>query len=176
MAEFSFGCTEGSFFQLNGQKHLRSVAEDLISNKQKRTVYSVQLLILNISERPIEVSSLYAQDVVLSNLNCLILELSVCSYNLILLGNIILYSVQLLILNLSKELIKVSSLRAGCRSKVNRQQPRSAGLRPIQKIPTPIKLLIFPLPEMINQICKKYSLENSQDKKTSDDTCDIFQK
>ena len=29
---------------------------------------------------------------------------------------------------------------------------------------------------MINQICKKYSLENSQDKKTSDDTCDIFQK
>ena len=47
--------------------------------------------------------------------------------------------------------------------KVNRQQPRSARLRPIQKIPTPIKLLISPLPEMINQICKKYSLENSQD-------------
>ena len=60
--------------------------------------------------------------------------------------------------------------------KVNRQQPRSARLRPIQKIPTPIKLLMSPLPEMINQICKKYSLENSQDKKTSDDTCDIFQK
>ena len=60
--------------------------------------------------------------------------------------------------------------------KVNRQQPRSARLRPIQKIPTPLKLLIFPLPEMINQICKKYSLENSQDKKTSDDTCDIFQR
>ena len=60
--------------------------------------------------------------------------------------------------------------------KVNRQQPRSARLRLIQKIPTPIKLLISPLPEMINQICKKYSLENSQDKKTSDDTCDIFQK
>ena len=60
--------------------------------------------------------------------------------------------------------------------KVNRQQPRSARLRPIQKIPTPIKLLISPLPEMINQICKKYSLENSQDKKTSDDTCDTFQK
>ena len=40
----------------------------------------------------------------------------------------------------------------------------------------PIKLLISPLPEMINQICKKYSLENPQDKKTSDDTCDIFQK
>ena len=57
---------------------------------------------------------------------------------------------------------------------VDRQQPRSARLRPIQKIPTPIKLLISPLPEMINQICKKYSLENSQDKKTSDDTCDIF--
>ena len=37
MAECSFGFTEGSFSQLNGQKHLRSVAEDLISNKQKRT-------------------------------------------------------------------------------------------------------------------------------------------
>ena len=35
MADFSFGFTEGSFLQLNGQKHLRSVAEDLISNKQK---------------------------------------------------------------------------------------------------------------------------------------------
>ena len=60
--------------------------------------------------------------------------------------------------------------------KVNRQQPRSSRLRPIQKIPTPIKLLISPLPDMINQICKKYSLENFQDKKTRDDTCDIFQK
>ena len=59
---------------------------------------------------------------------------------------------------------------------VNRQQPRSARLRPIQKIPTPIKLLISPLPEMINQICKKYSLEKSQEKKTSDNTCDIFQR
>ena len=29
---------------------------------------------------------------------------------------------------------------------------------------------------MINLICKKYSLENSQDKKTSDNTSDIFQK
>ena len=38
MANFSFGFTEGSFLLLNGQKHLRSVAEDLmISNKQKRT-------------------------------------------------------------------------------------------------------------------------------------------
>ena len=37
MAEFSFGFTEGSLLQLNGQKHLRSVAEDLISNKPKRT-------------------------------------------------------------------------------------------------------------------------------------------
>ena len=37
MVEFSFGFTEGSFLQLNGQKHLRSVAEDLINNKQKRT-------------------------------------------------------------------------------------------------------------------------------------------
>ena len=35
MAQFSFGFTEGSFLQLNGQKLLRS--EDLISNKQKRT-------------------------------------------------------------------------------------------------------------------------------------------
>ena len=34
---FSFGFTEGSFLLLNGQKHLKSVAEDLISNKQKRT-------------------------------------------------------------------------------------------------------------------------------------------
>ena len=37
MAEFSFGFTEGSFLQLDGQKHLRSAAEDLISNEQKRT-------------------------------------------------------------------------------------------------------------------------------------------
>ena len=37
MVEFSFGFTEGSFLHLNGQKHLRSVAADLISNKQKRT-------------------------------------------------------------------------------------------------------------------------------------------
>ena len=36
MADFSFGFTEGSFLLLNGQKQLRSVAEDLISNKQKR--------------------------------------------------------------------------------------------------------------------------------------------
>ena len=35
MAEFSFGFTEGSFSWLDGQKHFRSVAEDLISNKQK---------------------------------------------------------------------------------------------------------------------------------------------
>ena len=37
MADFSFGFTEGSFLLLNGRKHLKSVAEDLISNKQKRT-------------------------------------------------------------------------------------------------------------------------------------------
>ena len=37
MADFSFGFTEGSFLLLNGQKHLMSVAEDLTSNKQKRT-------------------------------------------------------------------------------------------------------------------------------------------
>ena len=35
MAEISFGFNEGSFLQLNGQKYLRSIAEDLISNKQK---------------------------------------------------------------------------------------------------------------------------------------------
>ena len=37
MAEFSFGITEGSYLQLSGRKHLRSVEEDFISNKQKRT-------------------------------------------------------------------------------------------------------------------------------------------
>ena len=37
MADFNFGFTEGSFFLLKGQKHLRSVEEDLISNKQKQT-------------------------------------------------------------------------------------------------------------------------------------------
>ena len=60
--------------------------------------------------------------------------------------------------------------------KVNHQQPISARLRPIQKMATPIKLPISPLPEMINQICKTFSSDNSQDKKTGDDTCDIFQK
>ena len=35
MADFSFGFAEDSFLLLNGQKHLRSVPEDLISNKQK---------------------------------------------------------------------------------------------------------------------------------------------
>ena len=34
-ADFSFGFTEDSFLLLNGQKHLRSVTEDLTSNKQK---------------------------------------------------------------------------------------------------------------------------------------------
>ena len=34
MADFGFGFTKGSFLLLNSQKHLRSVAEDLISNKQ----------------------------------------------------------------------------------------------------------------------------------------------
>ena len=37
MADYSFGFTEGSFLLFKGQKHLRSVAEGLISNKQKRT-------------------------------------------------------------------------------------------------------------------------------------------
>ena len=34
MADFSSGFKERSFLLLNGQKHLRSVAEDLISKKQ----------------------------------------------------------------------------------------------------------------------------------------------
>ena len=36
MANFSFGFTEGSFLLSKGLKHLRSVAEDLISNEQKQ--------------------------------------------------------------------------------------------------------------------------------------------
>ena len=35
MADFSFGFIEGSFLQLNGQKYLMSVAQDLISNNHK---------------------------------------------------------------------------------------------------------------------------------------------
>ena len=35
MVEFSFRFPEGSFLLVNGQKHLRSVAEDFISDKQK---------------------------------------------------------------------------------------------------------------------------------------------
>ena len=34
--DYSFAFTEGSFLLLNGQKHLRSVAEDLISNNNKK--------------------------------------------------------------------------------------------------------------------------------------------
>ena len=37
MAEFSFGFCEDCPLQLNGQKQLRSVAEDLISDKHKRS-------------------------------------------------------------------------------------------------------------------------------------------
>ena len=37
MADFSFGFIGGSFLLLNGQKHMRSLAENLISNKQKGT-------------------------------------------------------------------------------------------------------------------------------------------
>ena len=37
MADFSFSFAEGSFLPLRGQKHLWSVAEDSISNRQKRT-------------------------------------------------------------------------------------------------------------------------------------------
>ena len=35
MADFSFVFTEGSFLLLKGQKHLRSAAEDVVSNKQQ---------------------------------------------------------------------------------------------------------------------------------------------
>ena len=35
MADFSFVLTDGSFLQLNGQNHLRLVAEDLITNNNK---------------------------------------------------------------------------------------------------------------------------------------------
>ena len=37
VTDFSSGFTEGSFLLLNDQKRLRSVAEELVSNKQKRT-------------------------------------------------------------------------------------------------------------------------------------------
>ena len=37
MADFSLRFIESSFLMLNGQKHFMSVAEDLTSNKQKRT-------------------------------------------------------------------------------------------------------------------------------------------
>ena len=59
---------------------------------------------------------------------------------------------------------------------LNGQQPRSVGLRRIQKIPTPKKWLVSPFSEVIDQICKKHSLENSYDKKTSNELCNIFQK
>ena len=36
MADFSFGFCEGSFLLLNGQQHLKSVA-DVRSNKQKKS-------------------------------------------------------------------------------------------------------------------------------------------
>ena len=45
MADFSFGFTEGSILLLNGQKHLRSIAEDLIS---KRVWNRVACLLFNI--------------------------------------------------------------------------------------------------------------------------------
>ena len=43
MADFSFGFGEGSFLLLNGQKHLRSVPEDFISNKQNRTNNAINI-------------------------------------------------------------------------------------------------------------------------------------
>ena len=52
MAESSLGFTEGSFFlQLNGLKHLRSVAEDLTNSTQKKNQANisetVKLIFLN---------------------------------------------------------------------------------------------------------------------------------
>ena len=44
MADFTFGFTKGSFLLLNGQKHLMPAAEDLTSNKQKRTKWICQKL------------------------------------------------------------------------------------------------------------------------------------
>ena len=42
LAEFRFGHNEGSFLLLNGQKHLRSVADDFVSNKQKELRESIK--------------------------------------------------------------------------------------------------------------------------------------
>ena len=63
MADLSFDFTEGSFLLLNGQKHLMSVAEDLTSNKQKRTkrIYQKQVRKnsqANISQQVITLSDL----------------------------------------------------------------------------------------------------------------------
>ena len=38
MGDFSFGFTEDRFLLFNGQKHLRSVAEDLVSDNQKKNL------------------------------------------------------------------------------------------------------------------------------------------
>ena len=64
MAEFSFGFTVGSFLQLNGEKHSRSVAEDLISDKQKITKQNgegtdIIKLSANISQQVITLSDVY---------------------------------------------------------------------------------------------------------------------
>ena len=70
MDDFSFSFPEGSFLLLNGQKHLRPVAEDLISNKQKknwtylsktakaRTLYNSQA---NISQQVITLSDFHSE-------------------------------------------------------------------------------------------------------------------
>ena len=67
MAEFSFALTGGSSLQLNGQKHSRSVAEDLISNKQKGTepIYQKRrrhghCKTLSISQQVITLSDFYS--------------------------------------------------------------------------------------------------------------------
>ena len=68
VADFSFGFTEGQFLLLNGQKHLRSVAEDLRSNKQKELnelsktakARTLQRSQANFSQRVITLSDFYS--------------------------------------------------------------------------------------------------------------------
>ena len=66
MADFSYGFTEDSFLLLNGQKHLRSVAEDLISNRQTRTerIYKKRrrhdIIKANISQQVITLSDFHS--------------------------------------------------------------------------------------------------------------------
>ena len=58
MADFMFGFTNGSFLLLNNQKHLKSGAEDLISNKQKRTkrIYQERRRLYNLKNSQANIS------------------------------------------------------------------------------------------------------------------------